>query len=991
VTTVGRLRELELLGRVVAAAEGGAGGVALVEGDPGIGKTHVLEALAGRTVGSTVLRGRAWEEGGAPPSWPWREVVRSLGATVDWEDTPDRYAVYEQVIAALRDAAAVRPLLVLLDDLHAADADTLALTRLVARSIQVAPVAVVIAARPSQRLAPLARDCVRVALGPLSPAEISMLADQTAPFPLSGRAREDIARIAEGNPLAAHELALAADRAGNRVAALPQQLRDAVLERVAALSDPVRELLHAAAVLGRQFDLEDVADLIECGLDEVLDRLGPPTDGRIVAAVSGAQWQFSHQVVRDAIYESMPVQTRLELHAAAAARLAAPGSHERLDEQARHLIAAVPLVDRDHAVHIAARAAAHASRSLAFGAAADTLQSALALTEARPSRLGLLLELGDAQLRGGRVIDAWETFEEAGALARSANDTDASTRALLGRTERVPSTSHAGELAGRVERALEESSSDKPSERIRLLARYARLQAAAGATALAAPAAIEAVEAARSFGDDVLLSEVLTVRHVTLGGPDDVEAAKEISDELVAVAARSADPERILEAAMAQLVDQLSLGDVAGVDRTLERYRQIAGATGLPRHRFFAESRRAMRAFLAGRLAEGEAMLDRAYRIGLDIEEPDTEAVFHGARVMVLADLTDSGGVRADAEAAEAVAAATGESWLLVFAAYLRSSAGERDAAARLLDQALAPDLASIARDRSWLMMMCMAAYVVARAPDLMRARPLYDLLLPYRGRIVVNAGAVTFGGVVDHYLGLLAGALQEPENARGHLDDAAAIYQRLGATLFLARARQSRDELASEPEVAPRRPVRRAVLRRSRSGWECGYAEAKFRVAHMVGLQHLARLLVNAGAEVHVLQLAAPGADRALAPQSRQALLDPQAKAAYRGRIAELREDLDEAESNNDFERADRLRAELDMIIEELRGAVGLGGRDRSAANETERARVAVRKAITAALDRLAEHDTAFAQHLRIHIRTGIYCRYEPDATNPIDWEASP
>jgi len=501
-----------------------------------------------------------------------------------------------------------------------------------------------------------------------------------------------------------------------------------------------------------------------------------------------------------------------------------------------------------------------------------------------------------------------------------------------------------------------------------------------------------AVRAATSTSSSLiaLLSEVLTACHVTLGGPDDIEAAKAISDELVDVAARTADSECILEAAMAQLIDQLRLGDIAGVDRTLERYRQITGATGRPRHRFFLESRRGMRAFLAGRLAEGEAMIDRAYRIGLDIEEPDTEAVFHGARVMVLADLTDISDVLAEAEHAEAVAAAIGETRLLIFAAYLRSSANDREAAAGLLDQALAPDFTNIPRDGVWLMLMCMAAYVFARLPHRSRARPLYDLLLPYRGRIVVNDGAVTFGGVVDHYLGLLAAAFDETETASKHLDAAIATYQQLGATLWFARARQSRDSLERPPQ-APQPPARRGVLRRSRSEWECGYEDAIFHVAHMVGLQHLARLVVAAGDEMHVLQLAGAGSGRSLGVQSPQALLDPQAKSAYRERIADLREDLDEAETNNDFERADRLRAELDTLVEELRGAVGLGGRNRTAANDAERARVAVRKAITAALDRLAEHDTAFAQHLRIHTRTGLYCRYEQDPTNPINWDASP
>ena len=640
-------------------------------------------------------------------------------------------------------------------------------------------------------------------------------------------------------------------------------------------------------------------------------------------------------------------------------------------------------------MRVATRAAAQAGASFAFGTAADILRDALALVRDDETRLQVLLDLGDAQLQAGRVTDAWETFDRAGALAREVNDSNAAARALLGRTERLPSTSEAAELAGLVDRALHEAGSDPSPVRVRLLARYASLRVA-GAIQPAAAAASEALAAARFLADDVLLCDTLTVRHITLRGPDDVEAAKAISDELVEVAARSGVPDRNLEAAMAQLVDQLRLGDMTGVDRTLERYRQLAATTGLPRYRFFVESRRGMRAFLAGRLAEGEAMLERARRIGTAIEEPDTEYVFGGARVMVLADLTDRDDVIAVAQQAEAIAAATGDSWLLSFAAYLRSSANDHQGAAQLLEQALTPDFANISRDGSWLMHMCMAAYVISRSQNIARARTIYPLLAPYAGQIVVNAGAVTFGGVVDHHLGLLATALDQPETAARHLDHAIAAYQRLGATLFLARASERRDELLLQPSPAAMSRVRRARLRRTRGEWECGYEGATFHLAHMIGLQHLARLLSAGGAEIHVLQLASPTGDRQREPQSRHALLDEKAKAAYRERITDLRQELQEAEDNNDFERADHIRTELDLIVDELRRAVGLGGRSRTVTNDAERARVAVRKAITTALDRLAEHDTTFAQHLRIHIRTGIYCHYQTDRTNPIEWNVS-
>jgi hypothetical protein len=238
--------------------------------------------------------------------------------------------------------------------------------------------------------------------------------------------------------------------------------------------------------------------------------------------------------------------------------------------------------------------------------------------------------------------------------------------------------------------------------------------------------------------------------------------------------------------------------------------------------------------------------------------------------------------------------------------------------------------------------------------------------------------------------LGLVAATLDQPDAAGRHLDDAVAAYQRLGAIPFLARARQSRAELLAQSSSSPAPLVRQARLRRTRGEWECGYEGATFHVTHMVGLHHLALLVAAAGSETHVLRLAAPTAQRLDGSRPGQVLLDAKAKTAYRVRIADLREDLQEAEDNNDFERADHIRAELDLIVDELRRAAGLGGRSRTATDDAERARVAVRKAITTALDRLAEHDTVFAQHLRIHIRTGSYCRYETDPVNPFEWNVS-
>lgn len=984
-STIGRVSELQLLGRVVAAAEIGAGGVAVIDGEAGIGKSNLLDELARRAPGSTVVRGRAWEEGGAPSLWPWREVIEQLGGGVDWSTSADRFETYAHVARVVREASQKGPILILLDDLHAADDDTLALTRYVGRGIHDAPVALVAAGRPTPLPPAVAREAVRVTLAPLAASEIGELVDSAALIPLSPSIREEIVKLAEGVPLVAHELALVGAPATTSGRQLPSRIRDVVIERVDGLSGPVRELLGAASVLGRAFSVSDLAMLIKAPTHEVIEGLAPSVAARIVDEGADS-WRFTHQVIREGIYESLPVQRRLQLHAAAA-EVAGSTRADRVQERARHLLAAVPIVDPSVAVDSVVKAAAALRRSGNYHLAAESLERAVAVCEDPEVRRELILQHGEALLLGGRVEEAWNAFDEAFSLAQEAGDIPARTRALLGRTAIVPSTAEATALAGFVAKSIP-STSDL-ADRTRLLARYARLQSVAGVVSEALSASLAAVDAAREIGNSELLCEALSVRHYTLSGPNDLEAARDVSSELGTAAEQSGDVEWRFEAEMAQLIDSLRAGDVTEVDKRLARCHEIAGASGQPRHWFFLESRRAMRAFLAGRLAEGAANLDRALRIGVDIEEPDTEQVFHGARTMVLAELGGQDVARSDAEEAEALASLIGEPRLLLFAAYLRSSIGEVEEAAQLVDKAVLPDFSDVVRDRSWLMLMAMSSYAIARSADSRRAGVAYDLLAPYAGQVVVNDGAVAFGGVVDHYLGLLAAALGRPLEARAHLDNAIAAYERMSAALFLVRACHDREQVIAQSRatVSIAHP-RRAHLEQIRGEWLCGYAAATFHVRHMVGMQHLATLIEAAGGEVHVLQLVTGGGGNL--SEVRTELLDSKAKAEYRERIAGLREDVDEAEANCDYERAERLRLELDAIIEHLRTAVGLGGASRTATTDVERARVAVRKAITAAIDRLAEHDPGFAQHLRLHVRTGTYCRYEADPLHPIAWSIS-
>ncbi len=116
-------------------------------------------------------------------------------------------------------------------------------------------------------------------------------------------------------------------------------------------------------------------------------------------------------------------------------------------------------------------------------------------------------------------------------------------------------------------------------------------------------------------------------------------------------------------------------------------------------------------------------------------------------------------------------------------------------------------------------------------------------------------------------------------------------------------------------------------------------------------------------------------------------AMLDAEAKAQYKQRLEELREELEEAESFNDPERAARAKEEMDFLVRELSAAVGLGGRDRKAASDSERARVNATRAIRAAVDRIAEHSPALGKHFEATIKTGTFCAYTPDPRVPSSW----
>lgn len=226
----------------------------------------------------------------------------------------------------------------------------------------------------------------------------------------------------------------------------------------------------------------------------------------------------------------------------------------------------------------------------------------------------------------------------------------------------------------------------------------------------------------------------------------------------------------------------------------------------------------------------------------------------------------------------------------------------------------------------------------------------------------------------------------------------ARATFERHGAALKAEQAARAYDESTAAAPVG--RTTAASVFRRDGDLRVVEFAGRKAMVKDLKGMRYIARLLAEPGRELHALDLvAAERATRSAVPPNSGELpggthdddlgpaLDEAAVAAYKRRLAEIEEDLEEAELNADAVRVEQATIERDYLVAELSSAFGLGGRHRPTGSASERARVSVARSVRYAMDRIAEHHRLLAEHLRNTIHTGTYCTYTPDPRTPDMW----
>jgi len=881
VAFVGRERELAELRTHLEDAINGHGRITLLTGEPGIGKTRTAEELAAYARSRTipVLLGHCEEGEGAPPLWPWTQVMRAYASSASpqqlqmdldkgaadivqafpklqeyglqvpllpprTDPMQARFRFFDSFSLFLKNASKRQPLVIILDDIHWADASSLLLLQFVAKELRDMRLLLLVAYRDvegglnpqlSSTLGEFARvhGSQGIALPPLTRDEVSRFLTIVTAQPPSPSLVSTVYQRTEGNPffvtevvriLAQEQQDLDSLSPTAAAATLPQRVRDSLALRLQTLSEQCRQVLRYASVLGPEFNrtiLEAVGTKSQPVLTkkQVARLLSEAESARFVVADPQhvGRYRFSHALVRETLYSSLSSQQRAQLHrliGEALERTAGNGAQLRFAELALHFSQAALEGGIEKALAYTVKAAEHATELLGYEEAAGHYEKALHLLELRPDdrrRCELLLALGEAQRRAGATEAARKSFRHASELARGLAAPELLARAALGFATGFAGVTVSGGtedpfVVSLLEDALRGLGEDDSPLRARVLGRLAMELYWSVSQEQRGALSQQAVEMARRLHDPATLAYTLNARQVALWGPDNLEERLAGAEEMISLAKQVGDQELALRGQIRLITGRLEHGDLKWADREFVIYVKRAEELRQPAYLWFVAIWRGMRCWLRGEFAESERWAREAFRIGERAQDPDAAQCylvqisgFRGA-VKSLHDIE-----LPTREFAEQMA--TVPAWRAGLA--LLYTGLQQDALARQeFEQLAAHNFMDIPRNADWMITMTNLAQVSAYLRDTARAARIYELLLPYADRCLLVGVALICMGSMAWYLGILATALGRWEEAEAHFATALRRNTQLGAKPILQTKQRhammllARNHLGDQPRA---------------------------------------------------------------------------------------------------------------------------------------------------------------------------------------------
>jgi tetratricopeptide (TPR) repeat protein len=718
------------------------------------------------------------------------------------------------VTAFLRNCASSTPVAIFLDDLHAADEPSLLLLRFIVGQLGGSRILIVgscrdnqIAPRLAAALAELTRESAtrRITLRGLSATETSRLLEATTGRPPADELAARVHAETDGNPFFATEIGrlLESEDSGGQADTtlpIPQTVMEAVARRLERQSESCREMLTFASVVGREFDPAVVEAVSGGGEDEVYAALEEAASARLLAGLPNApgRLRFSHILIRDALYESIPPPRRTRLHRAIGAALETLYSENpepHLAEVARHFLAGGAPV-RGKAIEYAQRAGDRAASQLAHEEPVRHYKSALDVLDAAgagdaDTTCALLLSLGESLSRAGRGQEAKEALRRAATLAEQSGRTDRLAHAAFEYGGRFAWARASTDpfLVPLLERALSAIGATDSTERVKLLARLATAIRDDPSRDRRVRIAEEAVQIARRLEDPETLAFALEGQWTAVEGPDYPGGGIEPGALLIKLGDQTGDKERALIGHQYRLNSFWTLADRIGVDLELDAMASLADGLGQPAQQWMLGSDQTMLALMEGRLADAEQLIPDTLSLGRRSQSWNA-VVSERFALFVLR--------RAQGRLAafEDTIKRSVHEYPPLFrfrcaVAHVYGELGrERDAGAAL-DELMTHDLGNEHVDAEWLLSITLLADPCAFVGDRDAAGRLHRLLAPYEGLYTVAPVEATFGSVA-RALGVVASVLERFDAAERYFEVAIETERKMNARPWLAHTRHN-------------------------------------------------------------------------------------------------------------------------------------------------------------------------------------------------------
>ena len=840
---VGRGPQLERLWTCWTDSRAGRTRLAVLVGDPGVGKTRLASQLAEQAhdEGAAVLYGRA-DSDALLPYQPFAEALHHLVAhagrdfsaaaerelailsrifpdlgppasatSVPVDQDSQRYQVFEAVVSLLTRAGETWPLLLVLDDLHWADKPTLLLLLHVLRRAEGTRMLVVATSRPvDQRgdhpLADVLGDLRRErrydrlnleGLDAESTHELVVDRLGTAVTPAFVRRLQE---QTEGNAFFIEETARALDDAGVSRATvvdadvleglgIPEGVEEVILRRVRQLSPLASELLTAASVVGRSFALGIVEQVVDAPPERVVEAIEECLAAGLVLDTPDAvdAFTFSHALVRTVLYgdEWLSDVGRELLHHRVAQALERLSERQPVNpaELALHFYEARRLAGPGPAARYSIDAGRRAAEVFAYEEATGHYRNAMELFRSDDDERGrceALLGLGRVQWHAGDD-GARDSFEEAARSAELRGAADQLSRAALGLGERYFEVTYLGvRNHDLLEKAIAALGYEDSPQLALLLSRLAVNLGFPCESERALGLAADAVAMARRLADEELIAAVLLARHVTLLDVQHLEQRLELIDELSTLA--GGHDELAAELHQWRFYDLLGVGAVEDARAELVSLEELAARLGQPLFRALAEGARGLWAELEGDIPLSERCAEESLRQARLAHTQDAVSSWASQLYALRRRQNRIGELE---PFVERLARSGGEQlgWLSALG-LLRFETGDVEEARRIYEEELKAGPGGLPRGMFWLVRVSMLSELCAKLGDAERAEALYAELVPHAARNVVVAYC-SFWGPVDGYLAQLAETAGDDELAARHARSALERTRAIDAPLL--------------------------------------------------------------------------------------------------------------------------------------------------------------------------------------------------------------